>query len=379
MTTWYCPLPFKHAFIDSTGVGACCQTPRYPVSVSQWIEHPELKKLQQAFLSGKQPQQCQACVTSEQQQGRSLRTDATNDYNNEIFETANIDFVDFRSYNICNFKCRSCSPHFSHRIFQEANKHTELKQFLGRDVSTKTVSVSDDNVDWIIDNLGNLKRIMFTGGEPTLIPGVQDLITKIKNDHKEIMIMITSNASFEDDFWFEITRQLPNLHWTVSVDAVGGPAEIVRHGTNWSTVEKNVTWLSKNSPSLDINSVVSNLNVFCLKPLLEFGRRMQKISMTPTGRHGDLGCRHQFFICQRPYYLAADNWPEHLKTQVLSYLELCLTLNLDSEQENMVSGLLAQIQTNVFDHDLWNKTQSYNAILNRIRNENHLALYHPQL
>jgi organic radical activating enzyme len=379
MTSWYCPLPFRHAFIDSRGIAACCQTPRYPTTLDQWVTHPELKKLQQQLLDNEQPLQCEGCVKSEKIQGRSLRTDANKDYNHEIFHDTKIDFVDFRSFNICNFKCRSCFPVFSHGISQESNKYPELQKFFNSTIESKTVSVSDQNVEWIINNLGDLKKIMFTGGEPTIIPGVKELIKKIRQDHKHIMIMITSNASFEDDFWFEITDNLPNLHWTVSVDAIGSAAEIVRHGTDWNVIEKNITWLAQHAQSLDINSVVSNLTVFGLQPLLTFGRRMQLLSIGPQGRHGDQGCRHQFTVCQRPYYLCADNWPDELKFRALTYLQECLNLDLDKEQRNMISGLLSQITNATFDQDLWDRTQSYNQVLNSIRNENHTDLYQEQI
>jgi hypothetical protein len=379
MTSWYCPLPFKHAFIDSTGIAACCQTPRYQVSLDEWPTHPHLVKLQQELLAGNKPATCKICIHKEQQYGTSLRIDSNRDYNNQIFEQHQIDFIDFRSINICNFKCRSCFPQFSHGITQEINNYPELQRFFGQPPESKTVSVTDVNIDWVMRNLGSLKRIMFTGGEPTVIPGVKDLIKLIKKDYKDIAVLITSNASFQDDFWFEITQQLPNLHWTVSIDAVGSAAEIVRHGSDWAVIENNVSWLAQHAVSLDINSVVSNLTVFGLKPLLEFGRRMQHLSITPVGRHGDLGCRHQFFVCQRPYWLTADNWPEDQQARILTYLKSCLELDLDDEQKNMVTGLSAQIKSSVFDPEIWNQTQSYNQTLNQIRNENHLTLYKEQL
>ena len=376
MSNWYCPLPFRHAYIDSAGISACCRTPRYQVSLDEWPTHPELIKLQQTLLAGDKPHICQGCIREEQAYGTSLRIDSNRDYNNQIYTDTNIDF---RSINICNFKCRSCTPLFSHGITQEINHYPELQKFFGQPPASKTVAVTDVNIDWIMRNLGSLKRIMFTGGEPTVIPGVRDLIKKIKQDHKDIMILITSNASFQDEFWFEITDTLSNLHWTVSIDAVGPAAGIVRHGSDWAVIERNVAWLAQHANSLDINSVVSNLTVFGLKPLLEFGRRMQKLSITPVGRHGDLGCRHQFFVCQRPYHLAADNLSEELQPLAVDYLESCVSLDLDAEQRNMLTRLIAQIKSAKFNPTLWERNQDYNQQIDQIRNENHLTLYKAQL
>ena len=220
---------------------------------------------------------------------------------------------------------------------------------------------------------------MLTGGEPTVIPGVKDLVKKIKQHHKGIQILITSNASFQDDFWFDITRELSNLHWTVSIDAVGPAAEIVRHGSDWPLISHNVSWLAQHATSLDINSVVSNLTLFNMRSLLEFGRRMQQLSVTPIGRHGDLGCRHQFFVCQRPYWLAADNLSEELQPQAVEYLRSCLELDLDIEQRTMLEGLINQIKNSKFNPNLWNRSQTYNQTLDQIRHENSSSLFKAHL
>lgn len=372
---FYCPLPFKHAYIDSTGVSACCQTPRYKVSLNEWASHPKLLELQQAILDNKVADVCKGCVAQEELQGQSLRTNSLRDYNNKRFTKTDIDFIDFRSFNICNFKCRSCNPVFSHGIGQEVKKNPKLERYLGSAPKSKTVSVDDENVNWIKDNLHSLKRIMFTGGEPTRIPGVQLLIEQIKNNYPNVQVLITSNASFQDDFWYDLTRTFTNLHWTVSIDAIGDAASIIRHGSNWDIIEKNVRWLAKHSYSLDINTVVSNLNIFHLGPLLEFGREMQKQSATPLGKNGDLGCRHQFFVCTRPYYLSADNLSENLLARANTYLQELTTLDLDQEQSQMLDGLIQQISNASYDANLWEKQNDYNVQLDKIRNENYKILY----
>jgi len=348
------------------------------VSLNDWYTNPALLKLQQELLAGTIPKTCQYCVQQESAYGSSLRTNSNRDYNNQVFTDTKIDFIDFRSVNICNFKCRSCSPVFSHGITQEVNRHPELGKFFWQVPADKTAAVTDTNIDWIMRNLGSLKRIMFTGGEPTVIPGVRDLINRIQQDHKDLMVLITTNASFQDDFWFEITEQLPNLHWTVSVDAVGPAAEIVRHGSDWTVIERNVTWLAHHAASLDINSVVSNISVFGMKPLLEFAVRMQEIGRTLNPRQGWYGIRHQFHVCQPPGHLSASNLTEEMLDRAAVYLKSCLDLSLDDEQKTTVVGLIKQIESAEFDSKAWAESLHYNQILNEIRNEDHLTLFQEQ-
>lgn len=371
---WYCPLPFKHAYVDSRGVAACCQTPRHPVSLESWPDNPYLKDLQSTILSGNIPRECHGCVLQEKTQGRSLRTDALKDYNNKKFTDTNIDFVDYRSNNICNFKCRTCEPAFSHGIANEVKQHPNLQKFF-KGTSKKTVHVTQTNADWIKNNIDVIKRLMITGGEPTAMPEVKEIIKRIVYDQLDVDVLITTNASFTDTFWFEATRLCKKLHWTVSIDAIDAPAEIIRHGTKWSIVESNIKWLASHASSMDINTVVSNLNVLHLAPLLKFVANIQEESRYPKGLHGTDGVRHQFHVCQYPYRLAANNWPDDLRPKVIQYLEQCLSMPLNSEQKSMISGLINSIQTTMFDQLKWDLGQEYNLELDAIRNQNYNSLY----
>jgi organic radical activating enzyme len=372
MTQWYCPLPFRHAFVDSTGISACCQTPRYSTTLDQWHNHPSLKQLQQELLSGSIPSACNECVQQENTQGRSLRTDSNQDYNHQIFRDTQISFVDYRSSNICNFKCRTCNPVFSHGISQEVKLHRSLSEFY-QPTDSKIVTVTDENSEWILSNLSQIQRLMFTGGEPTVIPEVKTIIKKIVDDQLyTIQLLITSNASFTDEFWYTLTESSTNLHWTLSIDAVGAAAEIVRHGTRWPVVAHNVHWMSKHSRSLDVNTVISHLNVFQLGPLLKFIRQAQLDSRAPHGRQGDLGLRHQFFITD-----SAVNWPDEQRQQLIEYLNTCLQLDLDSEQQSAVSGIILRLQNHKFNQLKWNRQFKLDTELDQIRSEQHKILFEP--
>jgi len=289
------------------------------------------------------PSVCSGCQKQERTQGRSQRTDSQQDYNYQRFVDTKIDFVDYRASNICNFKCRSCEPAFSHGIAAEARNNTVMAKYYPV-LDTKTVAIDAANIEWVRENLAQINRLMITGGEPTYMPEIQLLVEKIVYDQLDIDVMITTNASFVNDFWCEATRLYPKLHWTVSLDAVGPAAEIVRHGTKWSVVERNVRWLSQHAASMDINTVVTNLNVMQLAPLLTFVHEIQQESQELQGR-------------------------------AIRHLAQCLTLDLDVEQARTIHGVLAQVQQAEFDSVLWQRSVVFNTELDRIRGQNHLSLY----
>jgi len=374
MSSWYCPLPFKHAFVDSTGVSACCQTPRKNVSISEWINSDYLHTFQQQILSGNVPAECHECVKQEKIRGTSLRLDSINDYSSTRFTTTDIDFIDYRSNNVCNFKCRSCNPRFSHGILNEVKNHESLRLFYNTHEG-KVLTVDQQNVQWLYDNIDVIKKLMITGGEPTLMPEVKKLVERVVYDKLDVTLLITTNASFTDDFWCEATRLHSKIHWTVSLDGVGAAAELIRSGTDWAVVERNARWLAQHAPSMNVNTVVSNLNVLQLEPLLKFVIDLQRESRYPRGLHGQGGCRHQFHVIGKPNYLAADNWPAELQSTAIKHLESCVLLPLDIEQKNLVQGLMKAISQSLFDQNLWNTCQKFNQELNTIRNQDHTFLY----
>jgi sulfatase maturation enzyme AslB (radical SAM superfamily) len=217
-----------------------------------------------------------------------------------------------------------------------------------------------------MSNLTQIKRLMFTGGEPTLIPEVKKIISQLideKLDH--LSVLIITNASFTDNFWYTLPDKLTNLHWTASIDAVGPAAEIIRNGTKWATVEKNLHWLAKNASSLNVNTVISKLNIFQLKPLLKLVRTLQINSIAPAGKHGSNGLRHQFHVDLR-----SVNWPNEQQQLLIKYLNEILEMDLDDEQRSTVQGLLTATEQQKFKQTEWDQSRRFNRLLDQIRNEN---------
>ena len=376
MNDSYCPLPFKHAYVDNTGISACCASPRYQISIKDWSTSQPLISMQQQILNNEIPQPCKNCHSNELIFKESLRTAALRDYQDQVFLQSDIDFIDFRSSNICNFKCRSCSPTFSHGIAQETKNSTTLQKYFYIHSDSKTLSLTEQDQQWVWDNLHKIKRLMLTGGEPTMIPKIKDIVNLILEKYADsIQLLITSNLSFSDPLWYKITTTMPNIHWTASIDAVGSAAEIIRHGTQWDVVEQNLNWLALNAPSLNINTVITNLNLFQLDKLLVLARQMQKKSMPPTGRHGSEGLRHQFAIPPTSYILAVDNLHPDLAQKAIPYLNSCLELDLDQEQRNTVQGLIERFQCYKFNPVQWGKFTEYNDTLDTLRGENYRLLF----
>lgn len=363
----YCPLPFRHVFIEPRGVKPCCSyTQTFNGTVAQWLDSKELYRLQQDILNEQVNSGCAHCINNEQRDGYSTRLGGIKEYPSVVKDTK-IDYVDYRSKNICNFKCRSCEPYFSNGIAQESRHNSILEQFYQVPID-KVATVEDS--EWIIKNIHQIRRLMFTGGEPTRIAEVKTILDYIVDRRLDTNVLIISNGSFTDLYWRDITQRIANINWTISLDAAGSAAEIIRHGTNWTIVADNVEWLFANSPSVNISTVVTNLNVVHLAKLFNFVNGLEQ-----KYQHRNNG-RTQFIeICNWPAHLNPYNWPANLEQKILGYLDSIDTTLLQQRQQEVVQTLINNINNTEFDPEQWNKFELLNNTLDRIRGENYLSLF----
>lgn len=369
---WYCVAPFRQVFIDNNGVSACCQIPRQPGTLADWYASTELAQLQHQLLAGIKPSVCHRCVTQEAQTGNSLRIENNRDYNNEIFTDTVMNFIDYRASNICNFSCRSCGPDFSNKIARESEKSVKLQKFY-QAKPDKVARVDEANFTYVIENLDSVDRLMFTGGEPTKMPEVKSMLTEvIKRAANRIGVLITTNGSFDDDFWYELSNRIPNLHWTLSLDAVGEAAEIIRHGTVWSQIEYNARWLATHAASFSVNTTVTNISLFQIKPLLRF------VAELKANANGYNGCNHRFHISLRPFRLAADNLSPELLEQAKMYIQNCIDDGpwLDS-QITVLNQLHNLLTSATFHPKLWSISQEFNEELDHLRHQSYQTLFTP--
>ena len=371
-----CPLPFKHVFVEPRGVKPCCSyTETFAGEISEWLTSSELAKLQQKTLDGEVPAGCKYCVDAEERDGTGTRLGALKEYGTELYEHTDIDYVDYRSSNLCNFRCRSCEPFFSNRIAQETRKYPELLDFYPGDKTAlkrpdgKIAPTTTNDKQWVLDNLNKLDRLMFTGGEPTRIPEVREIIQHIVDHNIDtVNVQMITNGSFTDTWWFDITKQMPNLNWTISIDAVGKAAEIIRDGTEWKLVASNTERLFSLASSVNIGTVVTNLNVNGLNDLFEWCNMLEeKYAHLANGR------THHIEVCNMPDYMTPYNWPDTMKPQILNNLKEISQRHMQPKQQEIVNTLWTNIINTPYDQELWHKHLQRNMLLDKVRNQDFIA------
>lgn len=374
MNDFYCPMPFRHIFVSHKGLKPCCAyTSSEDITIPEWISSDKLKSIQDNFIAGRVDEGCSVCVNTEKHGFVSHRNLSLLDFYKDDptpTDTA-IDYIEFRVNNLCNFKCRSCHPGDSVAWTPDVKrfKSSTLKSYYPIPKAKLLKSAQADR-DWIIDNLHRIRKLSFSGGEPTMIQEVYDIFRAVKEKKiTTIDLILTTNGSFTDPFWREVALEMPNVVWNVSFDAVGAAGEIVRNGLDWPVFEDNVRFLAKNCPTVGFSSTVSNLNLFQLKPMLRFAREI---------RTTDNPAWNRFMYVRMvwmPAYLNPHNWPAELKDKAVTYLEETIKEETFEDVIVWLTSLRDKIQTHEFDQESWDLGQTFNSELDEIRDEDHKWLY----
>ena len=189
-------------------------------------------------------------------------------------------YIDARFNNLCNLKCRTCSPYFSTSWHEDYDK---LRDPNIADIYPKTLLIPGNTdshlLDEIMPHLHEVERIYFAGGEPLMQKehyAVLEELIRIKHtghlDKKPLVIQYSTNFSTLTlgkhnviNYWKQFSRVVVNA----SLDGSHERAEYWRKGTDWQKIVQNRIDLKKHCPrvSFNIGFTLSWVNAFNLLDL----------------------------------------------------------------------------------------------------------------
>lgn len=349
-----CSIPWNHLVIQQNGnYRACCQCIRYPYGIltdssgktmnilTHTIDDARnstvLKEIRSAMLKGEKPAACNLCWEEEKLGMASRRVHV-----NMMFEpdtsktledgTINVEdyplqYMDLRFGNLCNQACRSCGPTDSSLWYEEISQSQQGFSFYGYktyNFKTKGSSITIDSDDFLWYNEPNfenefkknlkfIKRLYFTGGEPTINKAhFNTLQMCIDADvAKNIALDYNSNLMSIPDHLLEKWSNFSMINLGASIDAYGDLATYVRYPSVWSTIEKNISFLDnysyQNRINLGISSTVSILNVLNFIDLTKWmmNRDFKIFRKLPT-----------YHMLNGPSYLNVQILPEKTKNMI---------------------------------------------------------------
>jgi MoaA/NifB/PqqE/SkfB family radical SAM enzyme len=307
----FCPIPWSGLMYNFDGAVKNCIRSAGPLGniKDQPIEQILVgnnQSRQQQIVDQKPVETCQTCYDLERgKKGfdhisdrifyiRELKNTPVDTYQVGNF---NLQTVDVRWTNLCNFACVYCGPEFSSRWSEE------LK--IRRNVPDQQQLTDFKN--YIYDHAGQLKHVYLAGGEPLLM---KENLTLLEKLDPNVNIRINTNLSKVDTRVFEAVCKFSNVHWTVSVETQAKEFEYIRHGGSWPDFLDNLAVIKQLDHKISFNMLHFLLNYDSIFDCVDF--------LKAQGFHNN-----SFIIgaLLTPEYLNIRHLPEDVLNSVKSKLQ----------------------------------------------------------
>jgi hypothetical protein len=181
-------------------------------------------------------------------------------------------YMDLRFSNMCNMKCRSCGPGCSSLWAQEFLDERGEEVFEQYFKTKKIVINKADEVGFLAKlkpYLKDVTEVYFAGGEIIITPEHYECLDYwIDNGlNEQIELTYTTNFSslkYKDKDLIGYWKKFPKLKIWASLDGMGETAELIRKGTDWDRIVKNIKAVKEQVPHAEfqITPTISIWNVF---------------------------------------------------------------------------------------------------------------------
>jgi MoaA/NifB/PqqE/SkfB family radical SAM enzyme len=177
--------------------------------------------------------------------------------------------------NLCNLKCRMCSPAFSSRVASDPVQ----SKWLGELSMAETPSRIPQHVYWsqseqvVFEEVFNhpelLRWVHFTGGEPLLHRSFLAIVQKlVDGGHaSHIGMYVNSNGTVYSHRLSSLLKEFSSVELAISLDGIGKLQEYIRPPSKWDTICRNISAFQKDGVPVSIRPTVQVYNVFDLLDL----------------------------------------------------------------------------------------------------------------
>lgn len=261
----FCPMPWTGLMYNSDGkVKNCIRSDESTgllgniknTPIEQILLGPKNISKQQNIVTSKPALGCHTCYDLEHgKKGFDIISDRVfyiREFKKiplDTYRVNNFDLqtIDVRWTNLCNFACVYCSADFSSKWADELNVQTE----------TPSEEQRSNFKEYIYRHAKNLKHVYLAGGEPLLMKENLELLKELNPD---VNLRINTNLSKVDTGVFDAVCKFKNVHWTVSVETVEEQFEYIRFGGRWPDFLDNLNTIRKLDHKISFNMLWFLLN-----------------------------------------------------------------------------------------------------------------------
>ena len=297
----FCLYPFTHFQLDPDGrARPCCKykvgdptwqkdVPKLPeVNIGELWEQKDFQNVRDQFLKNERPAGCKACWDEEAAGIPSMRLTRENGGKEHPHATFFHHIprpypksLDLKLSNLCNLKCRICTPFLSTQWMKEiidlqVHDMGDAKSFTSNAREKFSENPSNDEIlkQWA----PTIDYLEFYGGEP-LMQQEHDKILRIMNEYgkpKNTGLYYNTNGTICDEEFFKLWAPFKEVTINFSIDDIGLRFEYQRKNAKWDEVQSNIIKYKELAVKYNVNMIlrfyttVGILNVFYLKEFFEF-------------------------------------------------------------------------------------------------------------
>ncbi len=279
--------------------------------------HPALVDLRNKFLAGERPTECKRCWDEEAAGVRSLRLRT-----NDIYGTENPGWQQgpreliIKTSNVCNLACRSCAGWDTNLYWPEGEHYKKEYNVINNDFLQRRNIVYHNSASYQLEDLVNVEKLNFFGGEPLLDKNHAVLLRKlIKVDRaKETTLFYSTNGQQIGKHYEKLWSKFKRVEIFFSVDGIEEQFEYLRWPGDWNKTVKNIDWF------LDLPNRYPNVDWYfqgaqCISLI-----NIADYQKTSNWLRNKLGVVN-FNIVDHPKHYKMTNLPDLLKTKIVDTIE----------------------------------------------------------
>lgn len=365
----FCLYPFTHFQLDPDGrARPCCKykvgdpswqkdVPKLPdVNIGELWEQEEFQKLRDQFLRNEKPNGCKACWDEEAAGIKSMRIQRENGGREHPYATFYHHIprpypktLDLKLSNLCNLKCRICTPFLSSQWMKEI-KDLEVRDMGSHDTFVKNsrekFSENPNNEEILKKWAPTVDYLEFYGGEP-LMQQEHNKILQVMNEYgnpSNTGLYYNTNGTICEEEFFKLWAPFKEVIINFSIDDISSRFEYERKNAKWIEVLDNVKKYKELSQKYKVNMIlrfyttVGILNIFYLK---EFFETIKQYNIKTT-----LNMVHY------PHHYSIVNLPNEVKHLVKDKLLTIDTTDLLTEWSPSIDNIINFMYGNEMDRNL---------------------------
>lgn len=295
----FCVLPWIHFHAWPNGnVMPCCvadstmpvSTIKKDESIIQMMNSEEYKKMRVAMLNDEPVEACRRCYDLELMGTYTMRK-SHNYYTKHadvVHEFTKADgsltdfkmtYMDIRFSNMCNMKCRSCGPACSSLWAQEIVDRHGVEHYEKYFHVKNVVNSNNDDGSFMTKlkpYLKDVTEVYFAGGEIIITPEHYSCLDYWVDNGltSQVELTYTTNLGslkYKDRDLINYWKKFPKLKIWASLDGSGAHAEVIRKGSDWERIVRNIKQIKQLVPHAEfqITPTLSLWNVFSFPEFLD--------------------------------------------------------------------------------------------------------------